>query len=47
VHLAILRLFTHVDPSRKAFSATELVTTYVPSLLRFYFLIYDLLRQQS
>ena len=47
VHVAILRLFTHVDPSRKGVSVTEMVTTYVPSLVRFYLLVYDLLRQQS
>lgn len=46
VHVAILQLFSHVDPSRSRVSLSELVTTYVPSLLRFYFLVYDLVRQQ-
>jgi len=46
VHLAILRLFTHVDPSRKSFSAKEFLTVYVPSMLKFYYLVYDLLSQQ-
>jgi acetyl esterase/lipase len=47
VHVAILRLFSHVDPSRNSVSLGEFVTTYVPSLVRFYFLVYDLLRQQT
>ncbi len=42
VHLAVIRLFTHVDPSRKQFSITE----SVGSLARFYLLVYDLLKQQ-
>jgi hypothetical protein len=46
VHVAILQLFSHVDPSRSKFSLRDSVTTYVPSLLRFYFLVYDLFRQQ-
>lgn len=46
VHVAILRLFSHVDPSRKSDSLAEFVTSYVPSLVRFYLLIYDLLKQQ-
>jgi dienelactone hydrolase len=43
VHLAIIRLFSHVDPSRKQFSITE----SVPSLAQFYLLVYDLLNQQQ
>jgi dienelactone hydrolase len=46
VHVAILRLFSHVDPTKKSFSVGELITVYVPSLFRFYYLIYDLLSQQ-
>ena len=46
VHLAILRLFSHVDPARKSFSAGEFWTVYLPSMLEFYYLIYDLLSQQ-
>jgi fermentation-respiration switch protein FrsA (DUF1100 family) len=45
-HLAILKLFTHVDPSRKSYSWKEFMTVYLPSMLRFYYLIYDLLSQQ-
>lgn len=45
VHVAILDLFTHVDPAEKKFRTGEWVTVYLPSLLRFYFLVYDLLRQ--
>ena len=46
VHVAILKLFTHVDPARKSFSAKEFLTIYLPSMVRFYYLIYDLLSQQ-
>lgn len=46
VHMAILRLFSHVDPSRQRFSAREYLTIYLPSMVDFYFLIYDLLSQQ-
>ncbi len=46
VHLAILKLFTHVDPARKSFSAKEFLTVYLPSMAQFYYLIYDLLSQQ-
>lgn len=46
VHLAILKLFTHVDPARKSFSPKEFLTVYLPSMLEFYYLIYDLLSQQ-
>jgi fermentation-respiration switch protein FrsA (DUF1100 family) len=46
VHVAIIKLFTHVDPSRKSFFAKEFLTVYLPSLLKFYYLIYDLLSQQ-
>lgn len=46
VHVAILRLFSHVDPTSKSFSITELITVYVPSLFRFYYMVYDLLSQQ-
>ncbi len=45
VHVAILRLFTHVDPSQKKFSPKEYLTVYIPSALQFYALIYDLLSQ--
>lgn len=46
VHLAILRLFSHVDPARQSFSLKETLTEYLPSIARFYYLIYDLLSQQ-
>jgi len=46
VHVAILRLFTHVDPAQKSFSTKEFLTVYVPSMLKFYYLVYDLLSQQ-
>ena len=46
VHLAILKLFTHVDPARKSFPPKEFLTVYLPSMLEFYYLIYDLLSQQ-
>ncbi len=46
VHLAILKLFSHVDPARKSFSAKEFLTIYLPSMAQFYYLIYDLLSQQ-
>ncbi len=46
VHLAILRAYSHVDPSKERLGIIEWVTIYAPSLLRFYFLVYDLLRQQ-
>lgn len=46
VHLAILKLFTHVDPARKSFSPKEFLTVYLPSMIEFYYLIYDLLSQQ-
>ena len=46
VHVVILRLFTHVDPTRKRFSLTEFFTVRLPSMMEFYFLVYDLLRQQ-
>lgn len=47
VHMAILRLFSHVDPSRQRFSTREYLTIYLPSMVDFYFLIYDLLSQQQ
>lgn len=47
VHVAVLDLFTHVDPAETKFRTIEFVTVYLPSLFRFYSLIYDLLRQQS
>lgn len=47
VHIAILKLFTHVDPSRKSFSTKEFLTVYLPSMFQFYYLIYDLLSQQK
>jgi dienelactone hydrolase len=46
VHTAILRLFTHVDPSQGKFSFKEYFTVYIPSVFEFYSLIYDLLSQQ-
>ena len=46
VHLAILRLFTHVDPAQSSFSASEVLTVYLPSMIKFYYLVYDLLSQQ-
>lgn len=46
VHVAILKLFIHVDPSRKSYSWRDFLTVYLPSMLRFYYLIYDLLGQQ-
>ncbi|MBI2986252.1 MAG: alpha/beta hydrolase [Deltaproteobacteria bacterium] len=46
VHVAILKLFTHVDPARKSFSPKEFLTVYLPSMVKFYYLIYDLLSQQ-
>jgi len=47
VHLAILRLFGHVDPSKKRFAAMEFLTVYLPSVGEFYYLVYDLLNQQN
>ena len=47
VHVAVLRLFTHVDPARRSFSAKEYLTVYVPSVFQFYSLVYDLLSQQG
>jgi hypothetical protein len=47
VHVAILRLFTHVDPARSRFSTKEFLTVYLPSVLQFYYLVYDLLSQQN
>jgi dienelactone hydrolase len=46
VHVAIIKLFTHVDPTHKSFSTKEFVTGYLPSMLKFYYLVYDLLSQQ-
>ena len=46
VHLAIIRLYTHVDPAQKTYSAKDLLTVYVPSFFKFYYFIYDLLSQQ-
>ncbi len=46
VHVAILRAFSHVDPARKSFSTKEFLTVYLPSMVQFYYLIYDLLSQQ-
>jgi len=47
VRVAILRLFTHVDPSQNKFSLKEYFTVYIPSAFQFYALIYDLLSQQQ
>lgn len=41
-----IKLFTHVDPAHKRFSAKEFLTVHLPSMLKFYYLIYDLLNQQ-
>jgi hypothetical protein len=46
VHLAILNLFAHVDPSEKSYSIKDYLTVYLPSIFHFYLLIYDLLSQQ-
>ena len=46
VHMTILKLFSHVDPTRKSYSAREFLTVYLPSLAQFYYLIYDILSQQ-
>lgn len=46
VHVVVLKLFTHVDPTRRSFSTKEFLTVYLPSIARFYYLIYDLLSQQ-
>lgn len=46
VHVAILKLFSHVDPAREGFSAKEFLTVYLPSMMQFYYLVYDLLSQQ-
>jgi dienelactone hydrolase len=47
VHVAVLRLFTHVDPTQRSFSTKEFVTVYLPSVFQFYALVYDLLSQQN
>ncbi|HEY2986372.1 MAG TPA: hypothetical protein VGL11_01525 [Candidatus Binatia bacterium] len=47
VHVAVLRLFSHVDPARRSFSAQEFFTVYLPSVFQFYALVYDLLSQQQ
>lgn len=47
VHVAVLRLFTHVDPTRQSFSAKEFFTVYLPSVFQFYAMVYDLLSQQN
>jgi dienelactone hydrolase len=46
VHTAILKLYSHVDPTRKSYSVKEFLTIYLPSMAQFYYLIYDLLSQQ-
>lgn len=46
VHMAILKLFAHVDPAHSTFSTTEFFTVYLPSMIKFYCLVYDLLSQQ-
>ena len=46
VHLVILNLFAHVDPSHKSYSIKDYLTVYLPSIFHFYLLIYDLLSQQ-
>jgi dienelactone hydrolase len=47
VHVAVLRLFTHVDPAQRSFSAKEFFAVYLPSVLQFYALVYDLISQQN
>jgi len=47
VHVAILKLFTHVDPTKKDFSSSEFLIVYLPSMMKFYYLVYDLLSQQQ
>lgn len=47
VHVAILRVFSHVDPARRRLSTREYLTVYLPSMVDFYLLIYDLLSQQQ
>ncbi|HEY3303406.1 MAG TPA: hypothetical protein VGL70_07725 [Candidatus Binatia bacterium] len=47
VHVAVLRLFTHVDPTQRSFSAKEFFAVYLPSVFQFYALVYDLLSQQN
>ncbi len=47
VHTAIIRQFAHVDPTRKSFSVKEFITVYLPSMMKFYYLVYDLLSQQQ
>jgi len=46
VHVAILKLFSHVDPARMNLSSWEFLTVYLPSMIQFYYLVYDLLSQQ-
>ncbi len=46
VHVTILKLFSHVDPTRKSYTAREFLTIYLPSLAQFYYLFYDILSQQ-
>jgi dienelactone hydrolase len=47
VRLAVLRLFTHVDPSSRRFAGKEFLTVYLPSVAQFYAMVYDLLSQQN
>ncbi|MDP6558984.1 MAG: hypothetical protein QF619_02415 [Candidatus Binatia bacterium] len=47
VHLAILRMFTHVDPNRRKFKVVENFTVYLPSMFRFFYFVYDLLGQRE
>jgi hypothetical protein len=46
VHVAILKLFSHVDPARMNLSSWEFLTVYLPSMIQFYYLVYDLQSQQ-
>ncbi len=46
VHLAILRLFSHVDPAPMSFLSWDFLTVYFPSMIKFYYFVYDLLSQQ-
>ncbi len=46
VHLAILNLFAHMDPSQKSYPIKDYLTVFLPSIFHFYLLIYDLVSQQ-
>lgn len=46
IHTAILKQFAHVDPAQKKYPVKDYLTVYLPSMAQFYWLVYDLLRQQ-